>query len=141
MEHQELGVFSNVRILILRRVTTTVLQPVVLRGEVIVHLHANSRHYQEGHVALTMSDGLEQGRPDSPYTSAPAHHPVSPPAPQSGRVDERPRCCAEPHVYETYAAKSRPAVQTDTARPPAQVPRADWRQHVFTNTVSVCDYT
>ncbi len=70
MEHQELGVFSNVRVLILRRVTTTVLQPVVLRGEVIVHLHANSRHYQEGHVVLKMSDGLEQG---SKTRLTPAH--------------------------------------------------------------------
>ncbi len=55
MEHQELGVFSNVRILILRRVTTTVLQPVVLRGEVIVHLHTNSRHYlEQGSSNLTL---------------------------------------------------------------------------------------
>lgn len=40
VEHQELVVFPDVRVLILRRVTATVLQPVVLRGKVIVHLHA-----------------------------------------------------------------------------------------------------
>lgn len=43
VKHQELGVFTDVRILILRRVTTTILQPVVLRGKIIIHLQTNDR--------------------------------------------------------------------------------------------------
>lgn len=76
-------------------------------------------------MGLKTSDGHEPGRPDSPYTSAPARRLASPPAPRSGRADETPRCRAEPRANGTYAAESRPAAQTGTARPPEQVPRAD----------------
>lgn len=42
VKHQELCVLTDVSILILRRVTATILQPVVLRGKIIVHLQTNS---------------------------------------------------------------------------------------------------